>query len=554
MTQTAAGRGNKRMRVNQRNVGNCMGPLLQAFAITRLYRPLAIVVMLCPLAALPALGQTAKSTAPTGIQYVSPNGSDSNDGFTWRTAKLTVAAACAALPAGNPTCTAGTGKVEIAPSFKGEIPPHVAAGISLVRGSTTIGRTVVDRLNGVYKVGGPTYPCTSAGINAANAAAASAGGGVIDARGCNGTITMSEPIVIGDTAGRSIVAYFGPGTWKLDSTAGASACGIEQYGGSQIIGPSRAGGNGAQLNIAPVSSSRLYAWYCTDEALSTGAGKYYGLSGILIHNTSGAITSSGYAAVFSGLADGSTVEEVTIADYTNKGALVVSSCCGASFYTDVFNGNHSGGTPLTVGETSLPVRDVSFYNISVDHPRSGEPNLRVTGGASSAWVQDVNFYGLYEEGNKFDTRTAFNVIERARGVNFFGPVAVAMSKHSLQYAFEIARSRYSRVDIFEADIAGTPNGIDDLQDGMTVKGDSRGWISQFVMGDEGAAPIVTGVGSYRSVPVPFSSLAVCGRINEGALESVSNSNTTTWGAAVAGGGTNLVLAFCDGKHWTVSGK
>lgn len=99
MTQTVAGRGNKRMRVNQRNVGNSMGPLLQAFAITRLYRPLAVVAILCPLAALPASGQASKPGAPTGIEYVSPKGSDANTGHSWNEAKASIQAALRALPA-----------------------------------------------------------------------------------------------------------------------------------------------------------------------------------------------------------------------------------------------------------------------------------------------------------------------------------------------------------------------------------------------------------------------------------------------------------------------
>jgi hypothetical protein len=34
---------------------------------------------------------------------------------------------------------------------------------------------------------------------------------------------------------------------------------------------------------------------------------------------------------------------------------------------------------------------------------------------------------------------------------------------------------------------------------------------------------------------------------------VSDSNTATWGATIAGGGTNKVLAWYNGVHWTVVG-
>lgn len=35
---------------------------------------------------------------------------------------------------------------------------------------------------------------------------------------------------------------------------------------------------------------------------------------------------------------------------------------------------------------------------------------------------------------------------------------------------------------------------------------------------------------------------------------VNNSNTSTWGATIAGGGANVVLAFYNGTNWTVAGK
>lgn len=77
-------------------------------------------------------GTWAASTGPAGsfalkpattenIQYVSNNGNDSNDGLSWGSAKLTVAAACAALPGGNNTCTGGYGTVYVSPTFTGTV-------------------------------------------------------------------------------------------------------------------------------------------------------------------------------------------------------------------------------------------------------------------------------------------------------------------------------------------------------------------------------------------------------------------------------------------------
>lgn len=40
----------------------------------------------------------------------------------------------------------------------------------------------------------------------------------------------------------------------------------------------------------------------------------------------------------------------------------------------------------------------------------------------------------------------------------------------------------------------------------------------------------------------------------GTLAVVTDSNTVVWGANIAGGGTNTVLAFFNGSHWTVAAK
>ena len=62
--------------------------------------------------------------------------------------------------------------------------------------------------------------------------------------------------------------------------------------------------------------------------------------------------------------------------------------------------------------------------------------------------------------------------------------------------------------------------------------------------------------SPRVTPVMFSTLATCAVSIEGQIAAVNDSNTTTWGATIAGGSTNHVLAYCDGPNatWTVMAK
>ena len=58
----------------------------------------------------------------------------------------------------------------------------------------------------------------------------------------------------------------------------------------------------------------------------------------------------------------------------------------------------------------------------------------------------------------------------------------------------------------------------------------------------------------RAIPVIFSALPSCVAGTEGQQEAVTNSTTATWGATITGGGTNHVLAYCDGTAWTVAAK
>lgn len=55
----------------------------------------------------------------------------------------------------------------------------------------------------------------------------------------------------------------------------------------------------------------------------------------------------------------------------------------------------------------------------------------------------------------------------------------------------------------------------------------------------------------RLEPAAFAALPAAGTF--GRVAAVSDSNTATWGATVAGGGANKVLALDNGTNWTVFG-
>jgi hypothetical protein len=71
----------------------------------------------------------------------------------------------------------------------------------------------------------------------------------------------------------------------------------------------------------------------------------------------------------------------------------------------------------------------------------------------------------------------------------------------------------------------------------------------------GGGCIDTTCGTVREVlePVPLATLGTCNAAAAGSMGTVTNSNTTTWGATIGSGGTQTVLAFCNGANWTVAG-
>jgi hypothetical protein len=62
------------------------------------------------------------------------------------------------------------------------------------------------------------------------------------------------------------------------------------------------------------------------------------------------------------------------------------------------------------------------------------------------------------------------------------------------------------------------------------------------------------VGHIIVTNATFANAGPCVSVYKGALKSITDSSTATWGANIAGGGANQVLAYCNGTNWTVTGK
>jgi hypothetical protein len=65
---------------------------------------------------------------------------------------------------------------------------------------------------------------------------------------------------------------------------------------------------------------------------------------------------------------------------------------------------------------------------------------------------------------------------------------------------------------------------------------------------------IDSTGDFGNSVGAFSTLQSCDAGAEGLMRGVVDSSNNTWGATLYGGGSNHVLAYCDGTNWTVMGK
>lgn len=94
----------------------------------------------------------------------------------------------------------------------------------------------------------------------------------------------------------------------------------------------------------------------------------------------------------------------------------------------------------------------------------------------------------------------------------------------------------------------------------SIKAQSVGNGNNFQFGPTGNLFSMTNAGmatfpqSVGTVANTFASLPTCVAGLEGQMRAVTDSNTNVWGASVASGGANHVLAYCNGTAWTVAAK
>lgn len=319
-----------------------------------------------------------------------------------------------------------------------------------------------------------SYPGADASqkINACIAAVISSGGGVCDATKLGGIQKMSEEIRLGSNEtvkNRIGITLLLPDTavWRWHLTDGTS-CGIRQYSSTSIIG-NQPGGGGNRMVLTVDGGSKMDAIYCTDDS-PIGA-NYVRAEGFSAWNNQGGSTFQNGVIHIRDAVDQSSFVRIFGENYYGDVWHIESACCGVRFDNihatsngSVVKNGSKGGVPLTIGPGH--VRAISFYDVSINQPGNGSPDILIRGGAVFA----INFFDLYMEGNgAIDDHTPMVFIAPDVGpVHFTGGFANT-EQGQLKSTKTVFENRGLALEVSSFETANTTLGINDVTAGVKAE-------------------------------------------------------------------------------------
>jgi len=308
-------------------------------------------------------------------------------------------------------------------------------------------------------------------INACLAAVISSGGGVCDATKLGGMQKMSEEIRLGSdetVKNRIGITLLLPdtGVWKWHLTDPAS-CGVRQFSSTSIIG-NQPGGGGNRMVLTADAGSNMDAIYCTD---ASPIGNYVRAEGFSVWNNQPGSTFENGVIHIRDAVDQSSFTRIFGENYYGDVWHIESACCGVRFENihatsngSIVRNGSKGGVPLTIGPGK--VRSVSFYDVSINQPGSGSPDILIRGGG----VMAVNFFDLYMEGNGgIDDKTSMVFIASTVGpIHFFGGFANT-EQGQLRSTKTVFENHGLALEVSAFETASTTLGINDVTAGVKTE-------------------------------------------------------------------------------------
>jgi hypothetical protein len=318
-----------------------------------------------------------------------------------------------------------------------------------------------------------SYPGADASqkINGCIAAVISSGGGVCDATRLGGVQKMSEEIHLGSSESvknRIGITLLLPdtGVWKWH-LADAASCGIRQYSSTSIVG-NQPGGGGNRMVLTADPGANMDAIYCTD---ASPVGNYVRAEGFSVWNNQPGSTFRNGVIHIRDAVDQCTFARIFGENYYGDVWHIESACCGVRFDNihatsngSIVKNGSKGGVPVTIGPGK--VRAVSFYDVSVNQPGNGFPDIMIKGGG----VMAVNFFDLYMEGNGgVDDKTPMVYISPDVGpIHFIGGFANTEQKE-LKSTKTVFENHGSALEVLAFETANTTLGIDDATAGVRAE-------------------------------------------------------------------------------------
>jgi hypothetical protein len=194
-----------------------------------------------------------------------------------------------------------------------------------------------------------------------------------------------------------------------------------------------------------------------------------------------------------------------------------------------------------------------------------DPATKILWGGSALWIQST-----YNNGGTLELQMAPGATPNGKLASFIsgcvscggwtGPATSPLLQWSGMFSPGPAGSgtlTFGQVATCSAALQGAMVNISDSTSGFWGQPAAGFGSFKALIRCDGSNWITIGatVGAYTFLtqPVAFASLPTCVGGFEGILANVNNSNTATWGATVAGGGTNHIQARCNGTNWTVVG-
>jgi len=436
--------------------------------------------------------------------------------------------------------------------------PVVSNPASLTGNNAFTGNNTFPKINNVFYVDGVTYPFSTAGLQAAIAAAIAVGGGTVDARGM-GSFNITSEIDVGNHAQVPVTLLLPQAaTWTVSGITNGTSCAIKQFSQSSILGPGTAGSS-AMVIHGGANTNNLDSLYCT-EAAPVGNGSYVRAEGFLLYNPNGATMTNGAMNVQATF-DDSEFRDVTVASYGTVGLNVHALvCCGTTFTNVTSNANHvANSIPVQIiGGAPGPVA-IAFYNLSANHPGPGR-NAIVLSAIGNG--NGVHFYNTYSEGNNSDNTTAnISSGSTAGPIEFYG-LTCNDKAGSTAYCLDMPNpgSGQASLHIYGMHqlVGGSANCVNDHYTPKTVACDANGNMSVYVTGNSNMTQLTAGAVLDTGLTVGNCVQATTGGLltSAGGACGTSSGTLTPTGAPASGnlakwsGATSLTNADLTGDVTT----